>query len=210
MRVSGISQRLHVGGSDLGIERPRPRTPLSERMVDDGVGGRRQHALRKRLGLRQQRPGPEAQREPRIGPLPYGLRRHDVENGEPLDAFWMVERQTIRNPTAAVVSGDREPRESEPLHHAHHVLRHGTLRVWRVVRRGRRTTAAPITAKIRADDREVTREQRRDAAPHQVRLRKAVQQENRRPAASRADEDRCVARVDLGRGEVVHHRYTDK
>jgi hypothetical protein len=41
----------------------------------------------------------------------------------------------------------------------------------------RRTAAAPVAAKVRADDRKVAREQRRDLPPHQVVLRKTVQQQ---------------------------------
>jgi hypothetical protein len=70
---------------------------------------------------------------------------------------------------------------------------------------GHRATTAPITAKISADNSEVACKQRRHAAPHQVRLRKAVQQEDRRPGATRAHEDAGLARLNLGRCEVIHH-----
>ncbi len=44
----------------------------------------------------------------------------------------------------------------------------------------------------------------RDFAPHQVRLRETVQQENRRPGPARAHEDCGVARLDLGGREIIH------
>jgi hypothetical protein len=53
-------------------------------------------------------------------------------------------------------------------------LRHGALCVWRMVRRGGRTTAAAVSAKVGADDHKFAGKPRRHAAPHQVRLRKTV------------------------------------
>src|SRR5829696_4124412 len=103
------------------------------------------------------------------------------------------------------MTSDREARKSKPLHHGHHVLRHGSLRIWRMVPGGGRAPAAPVAAKIGADDRKVAGKQRRDVAAHQVCLRKAVQQENRRPGPVRAHENACLTRLDLGGCEVIHH-----
>ena len=66
-----------------------------------------------------------------------------------------------------------------------------------MVRRGVRTAAAPVAAKIGADDRKVTGKQRRDVAPHQVCLRKTVQQEDRGSGAAGANEYAGLARLDL-------------
>src|SRR3712207_8033924 len=117
----------------------------------------------------------------------------------------MVKRHAIGDATATIMPSDREARKSKPLHHGHHVLGHGPLRIWRMVRGGDRAAAAPVAAKVGADDRKVAGEQRRDAAPHQVYLRKAVQQEDRRTEAVRAHEDAGLPRLDLGGYEVIHH-----
>lgn len=162
-------------------------------------------AFRKWFGLSEQRPGPEGEREPCIGTGPDRIRRQDVENGKPLDTIWMVKSHAIGDATATIMSRDREARKSKPLHDGHHVLRHGPLRIWCMVRRGDGTTAASVAAKIGADDREVASKQRRDAAPHQVCLWKAVQQEDRWPGTGRAHEDTGFTRLDLGGGEVIHH-----
>src|SRR5215210_1522760 len=117
----------------------------------------------------------------------------------------MVKSHAIGDATATIMSSDREMRKSKPLHHGHHVLHHGSLRIWRMVPGGSRAAAAPVAAKIGADDRKVAGKQRRDAAPHQVCLRKAVQQENRRPGPVRAHENAGLIRLDLGGCEVIHH-----
>ena len=65
--------------------------------------------------------------------------------------------------------------------------------------------ATPVAAKIGADNCKVLGKQRRDAAPHQVCLRKAVQQEDRRPGPVGAHEDARLTRLDLGSREVIHH-----
>jgi hypothetical protein len=69
---------------------------------------------------------------------------------------------------------------------------------------GGRATAQPVAAKVGADYRKGAGEQRRDAAPHQVRLREAVQQEDRRPGPLRAHENAGLTRLDLGRCELIH------
>src|SRR6266699_23035 len=110
----------------------------------------------------------------------------------------MVESHAISDATAAIMSGDLETQEAQLLHYGHHIRCHSPLRIGLMVQCGDRAAAAPIAAKIRADDCEVGGEQRRDTAPHQVCLRKAVQQEYRRPGTLRTYEDGCLAGVDFG------------
>src|SRR5437879_441221 len=183
MCVSGISKSLSIGRTNLRREHSRGRAPSPERIIDDGFRGRRQDAFWKWLSLSEQRPRPEGERELCVGAGPDRLRRQDVENGEPVDAMWMVKSHPIGDATATIVSRNREARKSKPLHNGHHVLRHGSLRIWCMVRRGDRAAAAPVAAKIGADDRQVASKKRRHAAPQQVCLRKAVQQEDRRPGS---------------------------
>src|SRR5437773_11062211 len=117
----------------------------------------------------------------------------------------MVKSHAISNATATVMPGDREARKAKPLHDDHHVLRHGALRIWCMVLGRGRATAAPIATQIGADYRKVTGKHRRDAAPHEVCLRKTVQQEDRRPGAGPARKDTGLARLDLSSLEVIHH-----
>src|SRR5262249_62426066 len=108
MGVDGISQSLGIGCTHLRGEDRRGRTPFSERMVDDSFRCHCQDAFRKRLRLGKERPRPVAQRQSRIGPVPYRRRRHDVENGEAGDALRMVKSHAIRDATATVMTGASE------------------------------------------------------------------------------------------------------
>src|SRR5581483_12465164 len=146
MGVVRVSKSLYIGGTDLWREYRRRRAPPPERCVDDGSRDGRQNALGKRFGLSQERPRPEGECEPCVGALPHGLRRHDVEHGQPVDTMWMVKGHPIGDATAAIMASDREARKAEMLHHGHHVLRQGSLRIRGMVRRGDRTAAAPIAA----------------------------------------------------------------
>ena len=182
----------------------RRRAPFAERAVDDGFSGAGEDALRKRFGLGEQRPRPEAQRKPLVGPLPCGLGGNNIENGKVIDTLGMIESHAIGDATAAIVSCDGEAREAELLHDGDHLLRNGALGVWRVVRRGNRTAALAVAAKVGADDGKLVRQQSRYTAPHQVSLGKAVQQKQRRPGAVGAHEDSGLACVNFGDREIVH------
>src|SRR6059036_1618439 len=107
MRVGGIAKRLNVGCTHFGRKCSRRRAPTPERVVDDGFGRRRQDAFWKWFGLSEERPRPVVQRQPRIGAVPDGRRRHDVEDGKTLDTVGMVERHAIGDPPATIVPRDR-------------------------------------------------------------------------------------------------------
>jgi hypothetical protein len=156
--------------------------------------------------LSKERPRPVRQGEPSVG-APEGLAgRNDVEKSKTLDPIRVVERHAIGDARPAIVADDRKAREPLRRHHANHVERHHALRVWRVIRLGRRLAACAVPAKIGADDREFFRQGRRDATPHEMRLRKAVQKQQR-PAAPRAtDEDRRLADVNDRCLKSAEHR----
>src|SRR4051794_11445005 len=98
---------------------------------------------------------------------------------------------------------DRERVEAEFRHDGHHVLCHRSFCIWRMVRTGGRTIALAISAKIGADHGEVLREHRRNVSPHQMRLRKSVQQENGRPRTGPTYEDSCLVRPNIGGFEIL-------
>ena len=56
-------------------------------------------------------------------------RRHDVEDGEPLDPAGMIQRQPIGNPRAPVVPHSREADMAELFHDLDDIRRHGALRI---------------------------------------------------------------------------------
>ena len=67
-----------------------------------------------------------------------------------------------------------------------------------------RTTAAAVHAKIGTHYGEVTSQGRRDIAPHQVRLRKSVQQQYARSCAAAAHADNRLAGVDAQLLRAAH------
>ncbi|MBB4398140.1 hypothetical protein GGD62_007281 [Bradyrhizobium sp. ERR14] len=120
----------------------------------------------------------------------------------------MVEREPVSDTATAIMARNRKAVEAKPCHDGHHVLCHRPFRIWRVVRAGGRTSAATISAKIGANDREVLREQRRNVSPHQMRLGKSVQQENRRSRTGPTDENPRFLRLNIGGLEILELHWT--
>jgi len=92
----------------------------------------------------------------------------------------MIEGEPVGDTAAAIVSGDHEALESELPHHGDDIGCHRPLGVRRMVGQRGRATAVAVAAQVGADDREPLGEPRRNVPPHQMRLRKAVQQHQRR------------------------------
>ena len=90
----------------------------------------------------------------------------------------------MRNAPAAIVAGEPESRKAERAHHLDLVRRHRALRVVDVLRAAVGLRRIAVAAQVAADDGVALREPRRDPMPHRVRLRIAVQQEERRTAAA--------------------------
>ena len=140
-------------------------------------------------------------REAHVGALVRVERRHDVEQREARDAVAVVEREPMRDARAAVVADDGEAFVAERSHQRRHVGGHRALAVLRVVELGRRRRSGlgrvAVAAQVGNDDAKVGREPDRDAPPHRVRLRIAVQKEQRRSAGIAADasEERRAAGV---------------
>ena len=102
----------------------------------------------------------------------------------------MIERHAVRDAPAAIVADDRKPVEAEMLHHFDLVERHRALRVVGMILAVRRLAAVAVAAQVRRDDRVLLREFRRDEPPRDVRLRRAVQQQQRRTLAADDAVDR--------------------
>jgi hypothetical protein len=122
----------------------------------------------------------------------------------------MVERHAIGDAAAAIVSGDAKPGKSELLHHRDHVARHRPLRIGRVIGGRGRAAALSVAAQIGAYHGKAARQQRRDAAPHQLGLRETMQQQDRRPRSANAHEDAGFTGLDFGGGEVLHAAPTTR
>ncbi len=90
---------------------------------------------------------------------------------------------------AAVVAGDEEFFEAELLHDLDLVARHRALRIGLVIGAGLGLAAAAVAAQVRANNRVVLGEPRRDLRPHGVGLGETVQQQQRRTGAALAQAD---------------------
>ena len=101
----------------------------------------------------------------------------------------MIERQPVTNPSAAIVARQAETGEAERIHNFSHGRRHGALCIGRVIGVGVRYRGPAVAGQVGDHQREMLCEHRRHAMPHHVRLRMAVQQQERRSAASGAGKD---------------------
>ena len=124
----------------------------------------------------------------------------------------MVEREPVRDAAAAVVADHREALVAERAHQRDQVGGHRPLAVLRVVERGRRCRRGlgrvAVAAQVGDDEAEVGRQRARDAPPHRVRLRIAVQQQQRRLGriAAGASEQLDLADPDAGRSRIRRTR----
>ena len=92
----------------------------------------------------------------------------------------MLHREAPRHPRAAVVADDRKALEAERAHHLDLILRHRALRVVRVVLAVRRLAAVAVAAQIGHHHGKALGEARRNLVPLDMRLRVAVDEEQRR------------------------------
>ena len=119
----------------------------------------------------------------------------------------MIERHAVRDSAAAILANHREPLEPEMTHDLHLVERQRALGIVRVIGQPLRLTAVAVAAQIRRDDGVVLRETGGHVAPREMRLRRAVQQQQRRAAPRLHGLDRhAAARLDAMRGEAREQR----
>ena len=155
---------------------------------------------------------PVAEGRRRVGAPPQLASRDDVEHREARDRPRMIERHPVGHSGAAVVPGDGEHVVSERDHRRDQVLGQRSLGVRRVVSGHRRPERAAVPGQIRRDHGEPVRQGGRDGVPHQVCLRRAVEQQQRRPVTADSDEDLAARRgnpqhVEAGE-ERIRHRAT--
>ena len=112
----------------------------------------------------------------------------------------MVERQPIADAPAAIMTHEREMDVTECLHRLDHRLCHGALRIGPVIVGRRRDRRPAIARQTKENDGAVAGDLGGDPVPHDLRLRKTVQQEDRRPRPGRAGEQAAGTRVEpMGR-----------
>ena len=116
----------------------------------------------------------------------------------------MIERQSMRRPRAAVVTGQKEPVVAERCHDLDLILGHDAERVVDVV--GATiggADAIAVAAKVGRNDAESLRQATGDLVPRGVCERVAVQQQEWRALAAMPQEDVGTARTNPSRLEAV-------
>ena len=131
--------------------------------------------------------------------------RDDVEEGHPGDHLGVVEAQPVGDPGAAVVADDREALEAELAHEPDLVGGHRPLGVRRVVGRRGGAGRVAVPTQVGEDHRVPVGEPRRDAVPHDVGLRVAVQQQDRRAVTTHLGVDARPVDVDVMVFPVLEH-----
>jgi hypothetical protein len=148
--------------------------------------------------LGQQRPRPKSQSKARVGAIEGIASRNDVQQGETFQAIGMVQRKSVADTSASVMTCNGETIEADDFHHLHHVASHRAFGVRGVVGRRGRFAARPIPSQVRANDREVCCQGGRNIAPHDVCLWEPVEKQKRGSASCIPNEylrffyfDRC-------------------
>ena len=119
------------------------------------------------------------------------------------DRRGMIERHAVRDPPSAVVPGDRERGVTELAHRGEQIAGQRSLAVRAVVVAHRRTKRLAVAGEVRDDEGEPLGQRRRDRVPHEVRLGKPVEQEQRQARPADPDVDVAPRRRDICHVEVL-------
>jgi hypothetical protein len=117
----------------------------------------------------------------------------------------MVQRHPVGHTAAPVVAGDGEVLMPQRHHRLHLVERHCALGVGGMVTRRSGPQRVPIAAQIGGDDGEVLRQQRGGRTPHEMRLRVAVEQQERRTRAADHGADGAALARQVAGLEAFEH-----
>ena len=131
------------------------------------------------------------------GALVHRQRWRDVEQHQPCQCLGLVQGQPVRHARAAVVGADGKARVAEVAHHRQRIGGHRPLAVQRVVGRGRQACAVATATQVHRHHRESLGQRAGHGVPHGVRLRVAMQQQQRRPRAADARTQAHAVVVDV-------------
>ncbi len=193
-----VAKRRQVMFDRARIERVRRilLRPAFEGAAEVIVGIRCDQVFRQRVRLREERPVIDAQRESAVHLLPVIIGRQNIQCRQARQAPRMIERKSVGDAPATVVTRQREMHMAELFHDLDHHLRHGALGERRVVLVGLRHVGPAIAGQIRDHESEPVRQHRRDAMPHHMGLRITMQQQQRRPLAADTRKDASATRAD--------------
>ena len=154
------------------------------------------------IGLRKKRPV-SCRRRPRPDVAPHLDRWKNIEQRQLFDAAGMVERKPIAQSSAAIMADDAETHVAQLLHHVYDVFAHSAFAIGLAVRAARRRRPA-VAAQIHRHHMKALGELARHARPHEMGLRKPVQQKQRLRAriAAAARKYAALVSVDPMTGEA--------
>ena len=105
--------------------------------------------------------------------------RHDIENGEAIYRFSVIQRQAVRDTAASIMTANVEFRVSEMLHHSDLIYRHFPFGIEHV--RCIETTLGlatiTVSAKVASNHGKILCQTVRDLVPHDMALRIPVQEQ---------------------------------
>ncbi|EWS52517.1 hypothetical protein X551_04696 [Methylibium sp. T29] len=191
-----VGQRLGFDEGDAFASPAAQRVPQVPARVGADL------LLGQRRGLDQVEPVVVGLREGHVGALVHRQRGHDVQHAQLAHRLRMVQRQPVCHAPAAVVAGHEEALVAQRAHHAHHVGRHRALAVVGVVVRAGRLGRAAVAAQVGHHQPVAVGQPLRRAMPDRVRLRVAVQQQQRRPVGRAADAGEQRHAVDVERAAL--------
>jgi hypothetical protein len=117
--------------------------------------------------------------------LVHRQRRRDVEQHERSHGVRVVEREAVRDAAAAIVAANEEPVVAEAAHEVAYIERHRALAVRRVIGGTFGFVRVAVAAQIRHHEGIATLQSLGYGMPNRVRLRKPVQQQQRRSTGAR-------------------------
>ena len=183
------------GGKVLGLG------PAGDGVVKIAHRVRLDQHLGQRVRLGQHQPVIGLHRQPDREVVPHRVRRHDIEHGEASDGLRMVQRHAVSDARPAVMAHHGEPVVPEALHQGNEVLCHGALGIGLVLGVIFGAGGIAITPQVRHHAGEALHQRGRNLVPHGMRLRKAMDQQQRRAGAADAREN-----LDAGAGVPVFLR----
>src|SRR5438093_161668 len=185
-----VREAAHVLGDGPLVEERRLAGPPEVAQDELPSRNRRDHALEHLVGLCHERPMPRVQRPLARGVAPHVARRENVEQGDLAHAVGMVQRQPMRGARSAVVPRKKEAVMAERGHHVDLIARHGAKRVMAMIGAAvDGADAVAVPAQIGGYDVEFCRQPAGDLVPAGMRLRVAMEQQQRRARTSVPQED---------------------
>jgi hypothetical protein len=122
---------------------------------------------------------------------------NDINKHKRRNVVRVIDCHAMRDACATISADERKSIESEIAHHLHLIVTSRAFGIIRVIVSVRWLAAVAIAAEIGRHDRVVGGQLRCDGIPHHVRVRRAMQQQNRRPLSTDHAVDDGSGAVDV-------------